>query len=449
MITSTGATEPTATPASLISPDSSTTWLINRCINTTEIPVTFTRPTTTSVTEIHSTAQKTVKTIFTRLRIKPTDLRKHAYMETQDLCIALFNKYKMFEDGCLKIAERLTESKHITAFEMRASQILTAFNFYQRESHDDRTLHDKKEIDIALFYSMEKILSSPVDIECFKQRLAVEYPLSIDELNSLTDRVINDIDSRFLTNYLRVELPDHTDNTGRAKGHHVCNSPLDVTLSEVVEIISDVNTQHRKVVIVFDFDDTLARGHGPVIVGGTNPEAVNLSKSDDIQGSYLDKIERVIKQLNTLDNLSVFTCIISSRPLITDCMIDIVSFLIKNKIGHFFGLDQCVDLEGMKNEIRSEVNNLKNDSACLRYKNIFLSNEKPKITIINGIITQLGSEKGASHEQFLSVLLDDSEINADEAMAFMFANKKSEERSFQHIAIKSFRVGIRSLHYRE
>ncbi|MEG3127224.1 hypothetical protein SC171_03315 [Pantoea cypripedii] len=366
---------------------------------------------------------KKVISFFSSLNILHIETHKTPFLST----IHLLEEYYQnnvafrtcFDKACEKIAHTDVKAKKHFA------QILHAFNDYEKESDGNA-----KTIEMALFCTIQKIISygsGSINIEPIKRALSQSDDQAILP-------VLKDLDSRCLDNYLRVETKDYTPD---AYASGICNSPLDLTLLEIQDLIKNYNPENKPVVLLFDFDDTIS------IASHRFMGLSNTEWADRETDTTADDKEKNIRDVF----LSVcagrtYVGFISSRSFIDGALMKLIDFLITKDIAGalWHNPSDCkevdIKFDGTVAKDVTVFSNGKPRSWCYKDK-VYLTSQTPKIDIINDIVNKVARQNSAKPSDFFVAFCDDDGGNHEVARNAFKQMKRDGVESYELLSVQT------------
>ncbi|QGY29209.1 hypothetical protein [Pantoea cypripedii] len=363
---------------------------------------------------------KKIISLFSELNILHMETQTTPFLSTINLFQQHYESSEAFRALFDKAYQRISHADFTTR--KRFAQILHALNDYEKEFNENPLSKE-----VALFCSMQKIISHGsglINVGALKGTLTCD--------DNTIAQVIEDLESRCLDNYLRVETKDHTPETSG-----VCNSPLDLTLLEINDLIKNYNVENKRVVLLFDFDDTISiTSHR--FMGISNKEWAD---RDDDRTAY-DKETHIRDVFLSVCEGRTYVGFISSRSFIDGALIKLVDFLFAKDIAGALWHDEpapemTINFDGTVDKDITKFPNGDVRSWCYKDK-VYLTSRTPKIDIINDIVNKLATQHGVKPSDFFVAFCDDDGGNHDVARNAFKQMKRDGVESYELLSVQTF-----------
>lgn len=367
---------------------------------------------------------KKIISFFSSLNILHIETHKTPFLSTIHLLEAFYKNSEAFRICFEKVCQKITHADYEA--KKNFAQMLHAFNDYEKEFKDNAS-----GIEIALFCTMQKIISygsGAVNIEPIKRALHQSDVQTIAP-------VIRDLENRCLDNYLRVETKDYTPD---AYATGLCNSPLDLTLLEVKDLIKDYNPENKPVVLLLDFDDTISIASHR-FMGISNKEWADR----EFDKTAENKEAHIRDVFLSVCAGRAYVGFISSRSFIDGALIKLVDFLITKDIAGAMWpkKSDCEDIDiKFDGTVAKDVTVFpdgKTRSWCYKDK-VYLTSQTPKIEIINDIVNKLAIQHGVKPNDFFVAFCDDDGGNHEVARNAFKQMKRDGTESYELLSVQTF-----------
>jgi hypothetical protein len=364
---------------------------------------------------------KKIISLFSALNVLHMETQTTPFLSTINLFQQHYESSEAFRALFDKANQRISHADFTT--KKRFAQILHALNDYEKEFNANPLSQE-----IALFCSMQKIISygsGLINVGALKGTLTCD--------DNTIAQVREDLESRCLDNYLRVETKDHTPE---ASG--VCNSPLDLTLLEINDLIRNYNVENKRVVLLFDFDDTISIASHR-FMGISNKEWAD---RDDDRTAY-DKETHIRDVFLSVCEGRTYVGFISSRSFIDGALIKLVNFLFTKDIAGALWHEKSdlnritINFDGTVDKEITRFPDGDVRSWCYR-DNVHLTSRTPKIDIITDIVNKLATQHGVKPSDFFVAFCDDDGGNHDVARNAFKEMKRAGIETCDFLSVQTF-----------
>ncbi|MBP2197739.1 hypothetical protein [Pantoea cypripedii] len=388
--------------------------------NNTVEPLSLVATTTPNISP--SDCFKKIISFFSSLNILHIETHKTPFLSTIHLLEEFYKNSESFRICFEKVCQKITHADFKT--KKHFAQILHAFNDYQKEFKDNAT-----SVELALFCTMQKIISygsGSINIEPIKRALGQSDDQAILP-------VLKDLDSRCLDNFLRVETKDYTPD---AYASGICNSPLDLTLLGIQDLIKSYNPENKPVVLIFDFDDTVSISNHR-FMGLSNTEWNNRENDS----TAYDKEAHIRDVFLSVCAGREYVGFISSRPFIDSALMRLVDFLETKEIAGAIWQDESqremkINFDGT---VKKDVTTFPDGKPrwwCYNDK-VYLTFHTPKIEIINDIVNKLAMKHGVKPSDFFVAFCDDDGGNHEVARNAFKQMKSDGVESYELLSVQT------------